>query len=65
MRHQSGEKIFFPEIREGRYEIVTLVNGFHGRTLATLAATPDRRNFINISGLFPAVSSMPSPNLRP
>ena len=53
MRDQGGEKVRVRQVRRGKkYEIVTLENGFHGRTLATLAAT-GQEAFHRYFGPFP------------
>lgn len=49
---KAARKYSFRKYGEGRYEIVTLVNGFHGRTLATLAAT-GQEEFHKYFGPFP------------
>ncbi len=36
---KTARKYSFDKYGEGRYEIITLVNSFHGRTIATLSAT--------------------------
>lgn len=36
---KTARKYSFDKYGEGRYEIITLVNSFHGRTIATLTAT--------------------------
>ena len=36
---KAARKYSFDKYGEGRYEIITLVNSFHGRTIATLSAT--------------------------
>ena len=36
---KAARKYSYDKYGEGRYEIITLVNSFHGRTIATLSAT--------------------------
>lgn len=36
---KTARKYSFDKYGEGRYEVITLVNSFHGRTIATLSAT--------------------------
>ena len=36
---KTARKYSFDKYGEGRYEIITLINSFHGRTIATLSAT--------------------------
>lgn len=49
---KAARKYSFDRYGEGRYEIVVLADGFHGRTLATLAAT-GQPEFHKYFGPFP------------
>lgn len=39
MRHQGSPEVLHYKYGKERNEIITLINGFHGRTITTLAAT--------------------------
>lgn len=49
---------------EGRYDILTTTNSFHGRTLATIAATGQEKVRTGFGPLFPGFSQVPYNDLE-
>ena len=52
------------KIGEDRYEVITMENSFHGRTLATLTATAQKKNHKGYGPLMPGFKYVPFNDLK-